>query len=129
MRSHVIPPGPKEAEAWFREQEKADRKNARMSDRFIGSLPRELTPEQCIEAVERFCRDVTQDRVPWHFALHLELDKKNEPDWNPHAHIVETRLYTYECAACTKQTSVTAGTVMHRSKLPSFWFGFRQFTS
>ena len=32
---------------------------------------------------------VTQDRnVPWHFALHLELDKKNEPDWNPHAHII-----------------------------------------
>ncbi len=88
VRSHVIPPNPKEAEAWFREQEKGDRKNARMSDRFIGALPRELTPEQCIEAVEKFCRDVTQDRVPWHFALHLELDKKNEPDWNPHAHII-----------------------------------------
>ena len=88
VRSHVIPPEPKEAEAWFREEEKGDRKNARMSDRFIGALPRELTPEQCIEAVEKFCRDVTQDRVPWHFALHLELDKKHEPDWNPHAHII-----------------------------------------
>ena len=87
-RSHVIPPEPKEAEAWFREQEKGDRKNARMSDRFIGALPRELTPDQCIEAVEKFCREVTQDRVPWHFALHVELDKKNEPDWNPHAHII-----------------------------------------
>ncbi|MFY9640787.1 MAG: MobA/MobL family protein [Rhodomicrobium sp.] len=87
VRSHVIPPEPKEAEAWFREQEKGDRKNARMSDRFIGALPRELTPDQCIEAVEKFCREVTQDRVPWHFALHVELDKKNEPDWNPHAHI------------------------------------------
>ncbi len=88
MRSHVIPPNPKEAEAWFREQEKSERKNARMSDRFIGALPRELTPEQCITAVESFCREVTQDRVPWHFALHLELGKKNEPDWNPHAHII-----------------------------------------
>jgi hypothetical protein len=88
IRSHIIPPGPKEAEAWFREQEKGERKNARMSDRFIGALPRELTPEQCIEAVETFCREVTQDRVPWHFALHLELDKKDEPDWNPHAHII-----------------------------------------
>ena len=88
VRSHIIPPGPKEAEAWFREQEKGERKNARMSDRFIGALPRELTPEQCIEAVETFCQEVTQNRVPWHFALHLELDKKNEPDWNPHAHII-----------------------------------------
>jgi hypothetical protein len=88
VRSHVIPPGPKEAEAWFRQQEQGERKNARMSDRFIGALPRELTPEQCIEAVETFCREVTQDRVPWHFALHLELDKKNEPDWNPHVHII-----------------------------------------
>ncbi len=88
VRSHVIPPNPKEAEAWFRNQEQGERKNARMSDRFIGALPRELTPEQCIQAVESFCREVTQDRVPWHFALHLELDKKNEPDWNPHAHII-----------------------------------------
>ncbi len=88
VRSHVIPPEPGKAQAWFDKQEKADRKNARMSDRFIGALPRELTPEQCIEAVEKFCRDVTQDRVPWHFALHLELERKGEPDWNPHTHII-----------------------------------------
>jgi hypothetical protein len=88
VRSHVIPPGPNEAEAWFRAQEQGERKNARMSDRFIGALPRELTPEQCIAVVEKFCRGVTQDRVPWHFALHLELDQKDQPDWNPHAHII-----------------------------------------
>lgn len=88
IRSHVIPPDAQAAEAWFREQEKNERKNARMSDRFIAALPRELTPEQCIEAVEGFCREVTGNRVPWHFALHLELDKKNEADWNPHTHII-----------------------------------------
>lgn len=88
VRCHVIPPGPNEAEAWFREQEKGERKNARMSDRFIGALPRELTPEQCVAAVEKFCRDITQDRIPWHFALHLELDQKDQPNWNPHAHII-----------------------------------------
>ncbi len=88
VRSHIIPPGPNEAEAWFRAQEQGERKNARMSDRFIGALPRELAPEQCIAAVEKFCRDVTQDRVPWHFALHLELDQRDQPDWNPHAHII-----------------------------------------
>jgi hypothetical protein len=31
--------------------------------------------------------------------------------------------FTYECAACGKQTSVTAGTIMHGSKLPlTIWF-------
>ncbi|MGA8550959.1 MAG: IS1595 family transposase [Stellaceae bacterium] len=35
-----------------------------------------------------------------------------------------TRGHTYECLRCHKQTSITAGTVMHRSKLPlTVWFG------
>jgi hypothetical protein len=34
VRSHIIPPEPREAEAWFRKQEQGERKNARMSDRF-----------------------------------------------------------------------------------------------
>jgi hypothetical protein len=88
VRSHIIPPEPAKAQAWFDAQERADRKNARMSDRFIGALPRELTPDQCLEVVENFCRTVTRDRIPWHFALHLELEHKHEPDWNPHTHIV-----------------------------------------
>ena len=88
VRSHIIPPAPDAAAAWFKLQEAGERKNARMSDRFIGALPRELSPEQSIEAVEGFCRRVTGDRVPWHFALHLELEKRPEPDWNPHAHII-----------------------------------------
>ena len=86
-----------------------------MSDRFIGALPRELTPDQCIEAVEKFCRNVTQDRVPWHFALHLELDKKNEPDWNPHVHIlfrdrdIETgRRYLYTSAGPKERAQLDA---------------------
>jgi hypothetical protein len=36
---------------------------------------------------------------------------------------LESRLWTYECAGCGRQTSVTAGTIMHRSKLPlTTWF-------
>ena len=36
---------------------------------------------------------------------------------------MRSRAYTYECVACGKQTSVTAGTVMHRTKLPlTVWF-------
>src|ERR1700752_927655 len=36
---------------------------------------------------------------------------------------LETKAWTYECAGCGRQTSVTAGTVMHGSKLPlTAWF-------
>ena len=31
---------------------------------------------------------------------------------------LETKAWTYECADCGRQTSVTAGTIMHHSKLP-----------
>src|SRR5438270_9427586 len=31
---------------------------------------------------------------------------------------LETKAWTYECASCGRQTSVTAGTIMHHSKLP-----------
>jgi hypothetical protein len=36
---------------------------------------------------------------------------------------LDTKAWTHECAQCGKQTSVTAGTVMHGSKLPlTAWF-------
>lgn len=36
---------------------------------------------------------------------------------------LETKPFTWECSGCHRQTSVTAGTVMHRSKLPlRTWF-------
>jgi len=36
---------------------------------------------------------------------------------------LETKAWTTECADCGRQTSVTAGTAMHRSKLPlTVWF-------
>lgn len=36
---------------------------------------------------------------------------------------LETKAWTHECADCGRQTSVTAGTVMHGSKLPlTVWF-------
>ena len=36
---------------------------------------------------------------------------------------LRSRAYTYECLDCGRQTSATAGTVMHRSKLPlTTWF-------
>ncbi len=36
---------------------------------------------------------------------------------------LKSRAYTYECLDCGRQTSITAGTVMHRTKLPlTTWF-------
>ena len=36
---------------------------------------------------------------------------------------LESKSWTYECARCGRQTSVTAGTIMHHSKLPlTIWF-------
>jgi predicted RNA-binding Zn-ribbon protein involved in translation (DUF1610 family) len=39
------------------------------------------------------------------------------------AALLKTRTRLYECLDCGRQTSVTAGTIMHRSKLPlTAWF-------
>src|ERR1700736_5010054 len=39
------------------------------------------------------------------------------------AWLLKTKAFTYECAGCGRQTSVTAGTIMHASKLPlTVWF-------
>ncbi len=46
VRSHVIPPGPKEAEAWFRQQEKAGRKNARMRPHEAAAMVRNLMSQK-----------------------------------------------------------------------------------
>src|SRR3954449_12085490 len=36
---------------------------------------------------------------------------------------LQTKAWTWECAHCGKQTSVTAGTIMHHTKLPlTLWF-------
>jgi hypothetical protein len=42
---------------------------------------------------------------------------------NSKAWELQTKPWTWECAGCGKQTSVTAGTVMHHSKLAlTIWF-------
>src|SRR6266481_8277339 len=39
------------------------------------------------------------------------------------AALLKSRAHTYECLDCGRQTSITAGTAMHRSKLPlRVWF-------
>jgi transposase-like protein/predicted RNA-binding Zn-ribbon protein involved in translation (DUF1610 family) len=39
------------------------------------------------------------------------------------AYLLRSRAYTFECRDCGRQTSVTAGTIMHKTKLPlTTWF-------
>ena len=39
------------------------------------------------------------------------------------AAVLKSRAYTHECSDCARQTSITAGTAMHRTKLPlTVWF-------
>jgi len=60
----------------------------------------------------------------------LFLSKRRWPDGfvcpvcgKRRAALLNSRAYTYECLDCGRQTSITAGTVMHRSKLPlTVWF-------
>ena len=43
--------------------------------------------------------------------------------WHGRAASLKIRAHTYECLGCGRQTSITTGTVMHRSKLPlTVWF-------
>src|SRR5271167_49351 len=42
---------------------------------------------------------------------------------NARAAALRSRAYTYECYGCGRQTSITAGTALHRTKLPlTVWF-------
>jgi len=42
---------------------------------------------------------------------------------NGRAASLKSRAYTYECSECGRQTSITAGTALHRTKLPlTVWF-------
>src|SRR5438067_503954 len=70
--------------AWLDEQEKSDRKNARVVDRLIVALPSELSRDQNIELLHDFGERMTQGRVPWMAAIH---GGPGDAD-NPHAHII-----------------------------------------
>lgn len=71
-----------EARSWLDAQEAADRKNARVIDKVMLALPKELTPEQQAALVRSFAEDVTQGQAPWFAAIHAD-----HPE-NPHCHLV-----------------------------------------
>lgn len=79
-----------EAMAWLDDQEKRDRKNARMIDKVRIALPAELTHEQNARLVNDYCERVSLGRIPWLAAIHDNpLKETNEQgQYNPHAHLV-----------------------------------------
>jgi hypothetical protein len=69
---------------WLRAQENADRANARVADKIVLALPRELTRQQQIELVRSFAEDLTQGRASWFAAIHA----RGKDRANPHCHLL-----------------------------------------
>ncbi|WP_316199188.1 MobA/MobL family protein [Bradyrhizobium sp. SZCCHNS2002] len=72
------------AQSWLRQQEADDRKNARICDKILLALPRELNAQQRAALVRSFAEAVTKGRASWLAAFH---DRGNDRH-NPHCHLV-----------------------------------------
>lgn len=84
IEARRMPETPGRAAAYMREVEDADRKNARVSDKLMLALPRELDDEQRAQLVRDFAEGATQGRAPWLAAFH----DQGKDALNPHAHLV-----------------------------------------
>lgn len=79
-----MPEGSAAAIRWLRKEEDADRKNARVADKLVIALPRELNAEQRLHLVWRFSEQLTQGRASWFAAIHARGKDKD----NPHCHLL-----------------------------------------
>lgn len=79
-----MPIGRHAARCWLDRQEEADRKNARIIDKIILALPRELDRRQRRELVAAFAEKLTAGRASWLAAIH----QAGKDAANPHAHLV-----------------------------------------
>ena len=79
-----MPEGPVSAARWLRTQERADRKNARVADKLVIALPRELSREQQIALMWGFAEELTQGRASWFAAIHAKGKDRD----NPHCHLL-----------------------------------------
>jgi hypothetical protein len=84
LMAERMPSTSAKAQAWFRSQEDDDRKNARVCDKVLLALPRELDAIQRAELVRVFAELVTQGRASWLAAFH----EKGKDKHNPHCHLV-----------------------------------------
>lgn len=79
-----MPEAPTTAMRWLRAQEKADRVNARVADKLVIALPRELNLGQQVVLMHRFAEALTQGRASWFAAIHARGKDKA----NPHCHLL-----------------------------------------
>jgi hypothetical protein len=79
-----MPSSSARAQRWLRAQEDADRKNARVCDKVLLALPRELSREQRAELVRSFAEAATHGRASWLAAFH----ETGKDAHNPHCHLL-----------------------------------------
>lgn len=79
-----MPEGRRQAIAWLKREEREDRKNARVADKLVLALPRELSSAQQHELVRAFAEELTQGRASWFAAFHT----KGKDTGNPHCHLI-----------------------------------------
>lgn len=83
MAERMPEAGPK-AIRWLKAQEKADRKNARVADKMIVALPKELTLVQQAELMRSFAEALTEGKASWFAAIHAKGKDRD----NPHCHLI-----------------------------------------
>lgn len=87
LGDHMPVPRPgrvERARLWIDAAEKADRKNARVIDKIMLALPRELDAERRGELIRRFAEELTGGQTPWLAAFH----DRGRDAHNPHCHFV-----------------------------------------
>ena len=79
-----MPEGRRQAVAWLKREEQDDRKNARVIDKMVLALPKELSALQQHALVKAFAEQLTQGRASWFAAFHT----KGKDAGNPHCHLI-----------------------------------------
>jgi hypothetical protein len=79
-----MPATREKAASFFRQREDAMRKNARVADKLMLALPRELDAEERVTLVRDFAEAVTEGRASWFAAFH----DKGKDKQNPHCHLI-----------------------------------------
>jgi len=84
IEAERMPQNGEHAADWMRHQEDHDRANARVVDKVMLALPRELSPSQRVALVRDFAESVSKGRAPWLAAFHDNTEEAH----NPHCHLV-----------------------------------------
>ncbi|MCB1550350.1 MAG: MobA/MobL family protein, partial [Hyphomicrobiaceae bacterium] len=79
-----MPDSRRDAIAWLKREEQADRKNARIIDKVVLALPRELSLVHWQALVTAFAEKLTHGRAAWFAAFHT----KGKDAGNPHCHLI-----------------------------------------